>query len=495
MASNPVFESEAPPRSAAAAPVASATSNDTFEVESTPSASPQKRGARPRLPDSASWKAGGDVKNGKPSDVENDASRPKKVAEFTHQMTNDELSDLTYAFQACDADNGGALEADELHALIAICGGEVSLEEVTQLLRESKVNFEEWTAAHDEDTVLPESMLCGPGQSGGNSLENHGAHGETLYGGKRHHAEISIQKQSVLHNAVSAVGRHPLMKPITVPMSYTKTVAAMSYKLSLGRVIHKKHGKDVEDEEIPEESEVEEDHMSFAEFVHMMGTEELLEKYAPGAWHTRANCVRKYRAAFDTADVDGSNTVELDELEMVVLGMDATHILSHADMTFLWDVLTGHIVADVKPSEINFAQFLLGMVDVQRQSRCEGWMDVDKPAKWELLSLLIDTPTAKDDEQNILDALPGIEKLGIKMIHRHDPVSKDKMRTVLGRLGKGTLRKLEPEQLKRMKDLRWRAIYLSGLIGLLCTIIPAAMENYLCWDLGVDGFKDAYWVW
>ena len=104
MASNPVFESEASTRPAAAAPVARAKSNDTFEEESTPSASPQQRGARPRLPDSASWKAGGDVKNGKPSDEENDASRPKRVAEFTHQMTNDELSDLTYAFQACDAD-------------------------------------------------------------------------------------------------------------------------------------------------------------------------------------------------------------------------------------------------------------------------------------------------------------------------------------------------------------------------------------------------------
>ena len=370
---------------------------------------------------------------------------------------------------------------------------------VTQLVRESKVKFGEWTEAQDKDMILPDEMLYGEGQVIKGGHENHGVHHETLYGGKRHHAEINIKKQSVLSNAVLAAGRHPLMKPFTVSMSYSKKIAALSWNLyararaSHGRIQSKILIQDVEIEESFGESESDGGHMAFAQFVHMMGTKELVEKYTPGAWQRKLNSVRKYRAAFDIADVDGSDTVELDELEMVVLGMDATHDLSHEDIIFLWGVLTSHIVADVKPSEINFAQFLVGMVHVQKESRCEGWMDAG-PQKWELLSLLIDTPTSKYEEKIILDELPSIEKLGMKMIHKHDAVSKDNMRIVLGRLGKGELRKLEPEQLKRMKDLRWRAIWLSGLIGLLFTIIPAAVENYLCADLGVDGFKDAYWV-
>ena len=44
-----------------------------------------------------------------------------------------------------------------------------------------------------------------------------------------------------------------------------------------------------------------------------------------------------------------------------------------------------------------------------------------------------------------------------------------------------------------MEWLRKRGMLVSALVGLMCTIVPAATENYLCWHWEIDGFKDAYW--
>jgi hypothetical protein len=43
----------------------------------------------------------------------------------------------------------------------------------------------------------------------------------------------------------------------------------------------------------------------------------------PDDWQERAQDMRKLREAFDTADVDGDNQLELEELEMVILSMNA----------------------------------------------------------------------------------------------------------------------------------------------------------------------------
>jgi len=65
---------------------------------------------------------------------------------------------------------------------------------------------------------------------------------------------------------------------------------------------------------------------------------------------------------------------------------------------------------------LTFSDFLFGMVEVQRNERTAGWVDIDKPNRWELLSLIIDTPVSKDAHKKIVDGMSGLEKLGIKMV-------------------------------------------------------------------------------
>ena len=69
------------------------------------------------------------------------------------------------------------------------------------------------------------------------------------------------------------------------------------------------------------------------------------------------------------------------------------------------------------------------------------------------------------------------------------------MRKVLTKAGEGRLRKLSKRQKREMTQLRHRGTMLSALVGFVCTILPAATENVLCYVWEVDGVKDAYWKW
>lgn len=116
-----------------------------------------------------------------------------------------------------------------------------------------------------------------------------------------------------------------------------------------------------------------------------------------------------------------------------------------------------------------------------------------QPNKWELLSLLIDTPVREQEEKEILSKLDGLERMGIKMITRDLlPLDKERTRAVLDRAGKGELRKLDAGQIERMKSCKTRATLVSGLIGFLLTVAPCAVEDVLIAQLGVDGAKDRY---
>jgi hypothetical protein len=136
----------------------------------------------------------------------------------------------------------------------------------------------------------------------------------------------------------------------------------------------------------------------------------------------------------DTADVDGDNSVDFEELEMVLVAVDPHHKLTHEEMLYLWGVISrmDHTPQDEEAATgqpLDFNMFLHGMAAVAKDPKCSGWMDVDKPNKWELMSLIIDTPVSKAEEKRIVDGLTGIEKLGINMIKRnHTEMDRDHMR-------------------------------------------------------------------
>ena len=70
------------------------------------------------------------------------------------EMTDEELSDLTYAFQAADMDGGGIIDADEFELMLTVIGATITKEQILGVIRGAKEGFAAWKRQSDEETVL-----------------------------------------------------------------------------------------------------------------------------------------------------------------------------------------------------------------------------------------------------------------------------------------------------------------------------------------------------
>ena len=127
----------------------------------------------------------------------------------------------------------------------------------------------------------------------------------------------------------------------------------------------------------------EEIELFFAEFVFMMRAG-MLKQFLPGDWRERAEDMRKLREAFDAADVDGNNELELEELEMCVISMNPKAQGQPADIKKIWDVLNPEC-----KSWIPFSEYVQGMIEVKRDPELSTLIPMDVPNRFQLLSLLI----------------------------------------------------------------------------------------------------------
>jgi len=385
---------------------------------------------------------------------------PRVPGGYSVPLSEDELKDLTFAFQAIDINDSGFLEVKELKAMLGVLttAEVVATEKVKQLVASVKAEFRAWLERADDDAVMPDSMQAVGRQ------EAAGEHGDTRHGGKRHHAELEITKNK----------KKKKKQEEKEPEGQQEAKKA-----------EKKHKRRKKKDVM---KDLQDSRMSFEEFVHMMGTT-LLQESLPGVdvdWHKTAKRMRAYRNAFDIADVEGSDVVDFQELQMVVIALHPSHSLTHQDLVYLWEVLTrrylknnpnaieeikakkeaaeqaekerkanaslaekladsvmdtaslivsdagtalehaveavgeglGIAVEDDEDGEadsdfdgwgltLSFKLFLQGMADVQRDERAANWLDLDQPNKWELLSLIIDTPVSRSEHHEVLQGLSG----------------------------------------------------------------------------------------
>eukprot|EP01050_Picozoa_sp_SAG11_P006512 SAG11_NODE_508_length_8874_cov_5.205812_2_plen_114_part_00 len=68
-------------------------------------------------------------------------SAAEMIAANDANMTEEELADLTYAFQAADMDGGGAIDSDEFAMMLAVMGCIISMEEVKEVIKDAKDGF------------------------------------------------------------------------------------------------------------------------------------------------------------------------------------------------------------------------------------------------------------------------------------------------------------------------------------------------------------------
>ena len=216
-----------------------------------------------------------------------------------------------------------------------------------------------------------------------------------------------------------------------------------------------------------------------------------LKAFLPGDWQERAEDMRKLREAFDAADVDGDNQLELEELEMCIVSMNPKAEVSMKDIARVWRVLNPE-----NKLEINYGEFVQGMIKVKRDPILSTVVPMDVPNRFMLLSLLIDTPINEEQEALIMAKLEGAEKMGIGILEKlaKPPLTREEIKSVLAMACNGKLHFLTDEQRSAVNSIHWWCVAQAALIALVWTGLPGVWENFMVYTFDTDGAVDAYWM-
>ena len=459
-------------------------------------------------------------------------------------MTEDEFADLTYAFQAADMDAGGSIDYDEFKLMLSVMGCDISDEEVARCIHAAKDGFFAWRAMADAENVAKCKRLWDEyddDKSGTMSLNElnkvvaalskEGFKADDITADDMPDGEMDfddfsawILKQEGLPAGfgmptqagtagLKGGGGDGLMKKgfrtLMMPVQLTAKAAVGPLQLAAKAASFvpgadhlpgipsrdssprkKVHGsaKDIQNALAEEEEEAEE--LDFAEYVFLMRGG-ALKQYLPGDWQERAEDMRKLREAFDTADVDGDNQLELEELEMVIISMNPKADVRPEEVRKLWDVLN-----PAGKDWIPFSDFVEGMVKVKRDPELSQIIPLDVPNRFQLLSLLIDSPINEEQEQLIFDKMSALEKGGVNMLRTMEKPApgREQIRETLQHACQGRLHYLTDEQRKNILSTHWWCVFQAMFIGFFFTLWPGLFENYLVYTLETDGVNDAYWT-
>ena len=341
--------------------------------------------------------------------------------------------------------------------------------------------------------------------------------------------------------------------------------------LSVNRVKRSKHGgSDGDDkvdgmlniliggntsDKITREFMADSEQLIFAEYAFMIRGNLLTAHLGSSEWQHRIDDMVKLREAFDNADIDGNNSVELGELEFVLMSMNAKAEVSPDQIKRLWDVLNPD-----GQQMITFEEFVRGMIQVKRDPQLNATFSIDTPNRFELLSLVIDSPINQAESDRLYERMNPLEKAGVRILRNLETAAqvleynqlKAHQTKVLASLeqkldqafditgaqtelnpgiaeaiellltdlkatnardletvkegqadvikGKvleaceGKLHFLTPQQRRKVTKLHYYCVMQAVLIAAVFTIIPGLIENLLCYHFETDGMIDAYWT-
>ena len=75
------------------------------------------------------------------------------ASEVQSEMTEEELADLTYAFQAADMDSGGAIDSEEFALMLEVMGANITMDQVREVIGDAKDGFATWKKMADKENI------------------------------------------------------------------------------------------------------------------------------------------------------------------------------------------------------------------------------------------------------------------------------------------------------------------------------------------------------
>lgn len=296
------------------------------------------------------------------------------------------------------------------------------------------------------------------------------------------------------------------------------------------------------------------DQMIFAEYAYMIRGNMLTAILGSAEWADRVDDIAKLRQAFDSVDVDGNDRIEEDELDFMVMCMNAQADISADVAKQLWAVLNPN-----QQEFIGFADFAKGMIKAREQPELKAAIPFDAPNRFELLSLVVDSPTSQAESDRLYQKMNFLEKAGVRVLRAlemeaHEgsynslkaqqngtyialerqlrgtfdtidgkgvsPSVPESIDTLLNALKErhaenleglkdaqaevikskvmevceGKLHFLTPQQRRNVTKVHYYCVLQAVCIGAACTILPGLLENFLCYRFETDGAIDAYWT-
>jgi hypothetical protein len=229
--------------------------------------------------------------------------------------------------------------------------------------------------------------------------------------------------------------------------------------------------------------DVDVDELSFPEFLQMLSSGALaarVESWGEGCFH-----MRLFKNGFDTADVDGDQELTKDELHLAIGSIQSSNVTDE-EFDRIWDALNPGALP-----VLNFPQFMDGMVRIKTDEKL-GLADkfnLTKPNQ--LMSLIMDTPVAAWEHEDILSNFAALEKMGIKVLEAHnEEMTMERRRTLMVRANEGSIHSLHDGQREKLTKLHHTNVKQAFALGFISCFITSVLENILTWWLNTDGSND-----
>lgn len=415
------------------------------------------------------------------------------------ELDPETLLDLTWSFIAIDLNHSGTIDAHEMSCVLAVMGGKVHAEKhkkkaplekrewadthVRRIMERAKAKFKQYRLDNDLEDLPNEyhyPQAINPDRVDPGVLRD--LREEAVFdleGGSKKEKRRRAKLEEKYGHAVN-VGDPALLKFFSTA---GKDVLKMSKKVVIGSAEALKELLDT----LPP------DELHFAEFVHMMQGGHLDELFPGHNWRASCKEIHAMRRAFDTADVDGDDTLEQGEFELVIDTLHMGHDLTDADITYCWSVLIG-TCREHDPGHANhlsFTEFMVGVQQLKVDERIGDRLDLTKESPWSMLSLLIDTPVSELEEQRLTKQLTSLERLGLAMVKRTQyPMNRNKIRSVLKSCVDGNLRELDDGARERLRQVWWHCVLQALIIGFISCGISCPAENLFVYWFRNDGLVD-----